>query len=507
MKIAAVFGSVGPYLPKEYVERMCQAQVVHQWHSVEVFKVSGGAIGIVRTSERYGAIPMFFKSRDGNLLAISGVPTKLGQLKAFLYQIVEMNTAEAFQALTEIDGAYAAVFWHEKEKTALLVPDFMGFQPVYYHRAHKGVAYASEIKAFSVAGIVPVKPDPAGWGAFVVFGHTVGEHTQLAGVSRLRGERIFYDPENNNLTKERYWNWPQKQVNITYDNVPIEPIVNCLRSDIDAYKEYGVENSTLLMSSGLDSRLLLCILDEKKIPIKSFSVQQPAHFFGAEGKLGQKVAKQFGINDAKLSLPFTGFEEELASMQYLIMNDVASPGLSLFISKVAGHIFTLTGSIWEGWAPGNIATQFTCKSIDDYLRSKWKRSERIWGGAENIFTLDFLKQMQRSIDERLQAEIGLCGNDDFGIKRFFLKNRALNRTTPNPLKVYSNTVIPFMPGLSKEIWNNSLRLPPYQLSRQKTLSLRIFKDVYPKAMELPFCNEQGLYMVNSTFGGVNLHPQ
>lgn len=119
MKIAAVFGSVGPHSPKEYVERMCQAQVVHQWHSVEVFEVSGGAIGIVRTSERYGAIPMFFKSMNGNLLAISGVPTKLGQLKAFLSQIVEMNTAQAFQALTEMDGAYAAVFWHEKERRKL----------------------------------------------------------------------------------------------------------------------------------------------------------------------------------------------------------------------------------------------------------------------------------------------------------------------------------------------------------------------------------------------------
>ena len=63
MKFAAVFGSVGPSSPREYVERMCQGQVVQAWHSVDVFDVPGGAIGVVYTSERYGTIPMLVKGK------------------------------------------------------------------------------------------------------------------------------------------------------------------------------------------------------------------------------------------------------------------------------------------------------------------------------------------------------------------------------------------------------------------------------------------------------------
>ena len=499
MKIAAVFGCVGPCSPKEYVERMCKAMLVCDWHTYEVFEVEGGAIGIVRTSERFGSIPMFLRGENGNLLAISGVPTKKGQLKDFLDQIVEMDAEQAYQALTEMDGAYAAIFWDAKGERALFVPDFMGFQPVYLHKAPTGIAIASEIKAFAVAKVVPAIPDAAGWGGFIVFGNTIGYPTQLSGVSRLKGTRVIYSPEDNDFQTSDYWDWPQKQSDVTFKNVPIEPIVNSFRSDVEAYTEYGVKDSTILMSSGLDSRLLFCLLDEKKIPIESLSVKQPAHFFGAEGKLGHKVAKHLGANSARIVLPFTGFENEVAVLQYLIMNDVASPGLGLFISKVAGHVLRLSGSIWEGWTSGNIATNFIYNNIVDYLRSEWKIDGRIWGAAENIFTNDFLEQLRSGLDENIQSEISLYGNDDYGLKKFFIKNRALNRTIPNPLKVYSNTVIPFMPGLSKELWDKVLSLSPYQESGQKILLTKIFKEVYPKALAVPFCNEKGLYMANGRF--------
>lgn len=164
MKIAAVLGKVGPDTPKSYVERMCKAQLACDWHEYSVFEVPGGAIGIVRTSEKFGKIPMFLKGKNGNLLAISGVPIKGCKLNEFLHRVVEMNSEDAAQVLTEMDGAYAALFWQADEKKALLITDFMGFQPVYLHKASEGIAIASEIKAFSVGGVVPVEPDPAGWG-------------------------------------------------------------------------------------------------------------------------------------------------------------------------------------------------------------------------------------------------------------------------------------------------------------------------------------------------------
>lgn len=501
MKIAAVFGNVGSDSPKAYVERMCKAQLACDWHTHRVFEVPGGAIGIVRTSEKFGKIPMFLKSSKGNILAVSGVPIKGGKLTPFLHRVVEMSTKEASVALTEIDGAYAALFWHAEEQKAVLVTDFMGFQPVYLHKAQAGIAIASEIKAFSIGGVVPVTPDPAGWGGFVIFGNSVGEPTQLSGVSRLRSEKLTYDVVHKSFNRESIWEWPERQSQLTTANVPLEPILDCFRDDVEAYREYGVDENTLLMSSGFDSRLLLCLATEAGIPVNSLSVQQPAHFFGAEGKLGQKVARGFGISDAKLVMPLSGMEDKIESLRYMAMNDVASPGLSLFIGKVAGHVAHLSGAIWEGGAPGNIASQLTHTNMDSYLQSRWGlySGSQVWSFAEDIFTRQFFLEQQQAFSENLTKERALCGDDDYGIKRFIIKNRALNRIIPNPLKVYANAVLPFMPGTSKILWEKTSILSPYSKCGSKILTKRIFAEFYPKATKYPFCSEKGLYTADGRF--------
>lgn len=501
MKIAAVFGSVGPYSSKEYVERMCQAQVVQHWHSVDVFDVPGGAIGVVHTSERYGVIPMLVKGQNGNVLAVSGVPTKSGQLRPFLQQIVEMETAEAFQALTEMDGAYAAVFWQEKEKKALMVPDFMGFQPIYCHRAQQGIAFASEIKAFSIGGVVPVQPDPAGWGAFVTFGHIVGEQTQLAGVSRIRGERMCYDPENNDLTKELYWNWPERSRDTQFEEISTEYILDCFGREVDAYREYGVQDNTLLMSSGFDSRFILCLLNEKEMPIKTLSVIHQKHFGGAEGKLGYRMARHLGVEQARLVDAVSGHEGEVAKDHYLVMNDVATPGRGLFISNVSARVEGLSGGVWEGFAPGYTLTQLTDRDMDTYLAKKNLTPEsNRWQDAAAVFSEDFLHAMQKGVQENIRRERGLYGEDDYGVMRFIFKNRALNRTVTNPLKVYANTVMPFTPGMSARFWDYIASIPPLTIEdSERKLFRKIYCNDFKKACEIPFCSEKGLFAGDGRF--------
>lgn len=500
MKLAAVFGKVGSDSPMFYVERMCKAQLACDWHKYNVFEVPGGAIGIVRTSEKFGKIPMLLKGENGNILVMSGVPINGGKLNEFLHRVVEMNSHDAAQALTEMDGAYAALFWQAEEKKALLVTDFMGFQPVYLHKASKGIAIASEIKAFSVGGVVPVEPDPAGWGGFVIFGNSVGEPTQLSGISRLRGVKLSYDPALNSFISGNYWEWPERQPQLTTENVSLGPIVDCFRNAVEAYREYDVEENTLLMSSGFDSRLLLCLLTEQAVPIRSLSVQQPKHYFGAEGKLGYRVARHFGVSDSRIVQPLAGLPGETAMLCYLVMNDVASPGMSLFISKVASHVHALSGAVWEGFGSNYTVMQLTDNNMQAYL-DKWGLStfSSSWGVAGDIFSECFLEKMKEELAQIVQKERMEYGEDDYGVMRFIVENRALNRTSPNPLKVYANSTLPFMPGLSKKLWEITSQLPPSSVCGSKQLFKRVFNEVFPKAVEMPFCSEKGLYTADGRY--------
>lgn len=502
MKIAAVFGDLSNNAT-EAVTRMCEAQRAHEWHKAEVFDVESGAIGIVRTSERYGKIPMLYRSEEGNILAISGVPTFRGELLRHLNHVVDMCSEDAAEALAKLDGAYAALFWHANEEKLLLVTDFMGFQPIYLHRGDKGIAIASEIKAFCPGDIVPLIPDPAGWGAFIVFGHTVGEPTQLKSVSRVRGIIMRYEPSRNELYCYEYWKWPQRDPDITVDSIRLPMIIDFLKEDIAAYQEYGVKEQTVLMSSGFDSRLILCLLIESEIFVNTLSVQQKGHYLGAEGKLGQKVARTLGVKDAKLVDPLDGKIGEIAQLRYMVMNDVATPSLSLFISKVAGYVNSFQGSVWEGFAPNYTITQMTAENMEYYLNRWDVRSDAgSWKTQAQIFSKAFLEVMKANLVKQVQLEFEKYGRDDYGVMRFIVKNRALNRTGPNPFKVYANTAIPFVPGLSKTFWDEVATLPPLKCYKERLLYKRLFKELFPKIKSMPFCSEANLFTVDGRF-----HPE
>ncbi len=499
MKIAAIFGDVDSSTSRIRVSKMCEAQLAHEWHSYDLFQTSGGVIGVVRTSERYGSIPMLFQSEQGNILAIAGVPTKEEKLNKHLEAVLEMSSAEATNALTELDGAYAALFWNNTEKSVTLITDFMGFQPIYFHRGKSSISIASEIKAFAVAGVVPPVPDTAGWGAFVVFGHTVGDVTQLKGVSRLRGVKLHYSVSTDTLKKGEYWNWPDRKPEMTLDDVPLEPIVDCLRKDIDAYNQYGTDLSTLLMSSGFDSRLLLCLLDETDLPIQTLSVQQLGHYFGAEGKIGYNTAKEFGVTNAELVLPKTGDQGEVSKLRYMIMNDVATYSLSLHILRVADAVCGLSGSVWDGYSPG-YSLHFPGGDKNSYIK-KYLSFSLIdtWKAAASIFIDPVEEEMRLRLLELVQLEYEQYGDDDYGVLRFVARNRGLNRVAPNPLQVFANSTLPFTPGMSKAYWNHAFSIPPQKIIAELRLFKKIYTKLFSRALNQPFCNEKGLYMFDNRF--------
>lgn len=501
MKIAAVFGRMGPQEPGTYVQLMCKAQIACKWHSQDLFSFEGGAIGVVRTSERYGEIPMIYHAAGRGFVAVAGVPTKSGGVRETLARVVEVSAGEALNELAALDGAYAALYWDPREKKMGLVTDFMGFQPIYICRGPHGIAVASEIKAFAAAGLVPPKADPAGWGAFAVFGHTLGATTQLAGVERLRGVKLCYEPERNHLSVQRHWDWPERRPDIRLENLSAGPILEMLKQEIAAYQEYGVKEHSLLMSSGFDSRLLLCLLTEMNVPLRTLSVIQPRHYFGAEGRLGYRAARHFNVADSELVRTLRKRQGTIGDLSYLMMNDVSTPGRSLFISKVAAHIGERAGGVWEGFAPGYTITQMTAVSMAAYLeRKKVSPSSGIWKKAELVFKSRFVEDMKQRLFEEVEKERKLYGEDDYGAMRFIFRNRALNRTATNPLKVYANSVIPFMPGLSREFWNHMAAIPPLVLGDdRKYLFHKIFKEHYPRACRVPFCSEHGVYALDSKF--------
>lgn len=170
-------------------ERMLARQCRHEASQVS-YRM--GAISVAASG------PVIRKASDTELLAIIGTP--VGHLDS--KRIVDATSAA--DILSNLDGAFAAIYWSGTERKLVVVTDFLGYKPLYLRRTERGIQIAGETKAWVA------DPDPAGWGAFISFGHTIGNRTLLQGVHRVAPASVLvYAADTGQVTERSYWRWPE----------------------------------------------------------------------------------------------------------------------------------------------------------------------------------------------------------------------------------------------------------------------------------------------------------
>ena len=88
-------------------------------------------------------------------------------------------------ALTKLEGMFAFAFWDGRERTLLLARDRMGIKPLYYCRAGRDFAFASEVKALERAHICPLTLDRDAVDSFLAYGAVIGPNTIFQEIREL----------------------------------------------------------------------------------------------------------------------------------------------------------------------------------------------------------------------------------------------------------------------------------------------------------------------------------
>lgn len=138
---------------------------------------------------------------DGDVLVYNGelynfrdLRTELGRLG---HQFISRSDTEVVLAalrewgtwaLSRFCGMFAIAYWSPRSGRLLLARDPLGMKPLYYTTlpGRKGVAFASEIKAFLALPGFTARMEPTALRQFLEFGYTFDqERTSLAGVAKL----------------------------------------------------------------------------------------------------------------------------------------------------------------------------------------------------------------------------------------------------------------------------------------------------------------------------------
>jgi len=370
--------------------------------------------------------------RAADFLVTIGTPLRAVSLA----QIAD--SASAARSLAEQDGAFASIFWSDAERRLVVVTDFLGFKPLYMRRTRGRLQLSSDTKAWDRP------PDPAGWGAFVSFGHTIGDRTLLEGVKRVGAATVLvYDAETDQLTECVYWHWPRPA-----RTPDIAGLVEALRDSATQYAARGGPG-TLLLSGGFDSRLIACILAREGIPFQALGVSHADQYFDADGRFAGTFARRQGLRFRLVRSPRDFFSSE-AYLDYLFDTDASTPSLYLFISQVAQ--FVDATPVWEGLVPGYTLTtpHQPAGGFAEYIRRECAaRESTAWRDARSVFRQDFCEAMLEGFEADLGTDASRYPDNGNGVSEFIIRNRARNRTGINPLKVYEARTHAFLPGLTR----------------------------------------------------------
>jgi asparagine synthase (glutamine-hydrolysing) len=108
-------------------------------------------------------------------------------------------------ALNKLEGMFAFVFWDGRNQTLLLARDRMGIKPLYYSKARRGFAFASEVKVLERANVCPLTLDRDAVDSFLTYGAVIGPNTIFKEIRELEPGHLLRVRAGGEVVDTEYW--------------------------------------------------------------------------------------------------------------------------------------------------------------------------------------------------------------------------------------------------------------------------------------------------------------
>ena len=173
--------------------------------------------------------------------------------------------------LNHLNGMFSVAVWDEDAKQLMLARDRMGIKLLYYKIAAGQLKFGSEIRALLATEEGTPKMDPVSLNLFLRYRYTPSPLTLFQGIRKLApGTRLIVQKGVARI--ERWWN---------FEPAPLDPMpsVEEAEEELLALYKRAVKRQLisdvplgLLLSGGLDSGLLLALMNQSGKSWKSYTV-------------------------------------------------------------------------------------------------------------------------------------------------------------------------------------------------------------------------------------------
>src|SRR6266404_4378687 len=173
--------------------------------------------------------------------------------------------------LNHLNGMFGLAIWDVKEERLVVARDAMGIKLIYYRIADGQLTFGSEIRA--ILAVEDSKPDvnPVALNLFLRFRYTPSPLTIFEGIRKLApGTMLVFEQEKYRV--ERWYNYtpipfstPKEDKDATHEL--LELYRGAVRRHLLSDVPVGI-----LLSGGLDSGLLLALMNEQGGPWPAYTI-------------------------------------------------------------------------------------------------------------------------------------------------------------------------------------------------------------------------------------------
>lgn len=230
------------------------------------------------------------------------------------------------EVFNRLNGMFGVAIWDVHKQRLLLARDAMGIKLVYYTIQDGTVYFGSEIRPLLAA--LKQRPDvnPIALNLFLRYRYTPAPLTIFQGVKKLAaGTMLVF--EGGQCKEERWYRYtpvpfvtPKQEEEACYELVELyqAAVQRHLISDVPV---------GLLLSGGLDSGLLLALMNQQGGPWQTFSVGYGSSFADDELADAAETASLLGAPHVKVQLDRSEFEKSLPQIVQCLEEPIASSSI------------------------------------------------------------------------------------------------------------------------------------------------------------------------------------
>jgi len=308
-----------------------------------------------------------------------------------------------------LNGMFGLAIWDVRKERLILARDAMGIKLIYYKIDNGGLTFGSEIRAILAAQKSRPDVDPIALNLFLRFRYTPSPLTIFQGIRKLAPGTMLV-VEKGLCREERWYNFiptafrtPKKK------EEAVSELLELYRGAVKRHLLSDVPVGVLL-SGGLDSGLLLGLMNEQGGPWPAYTIGYGESFEDDELADAALTAALLGARHIRVKLDQTEFERALPKIVESLEEPIATSSIvpMYFVSQRARqdvkvaligqgpdelfggykrHLGIHYGNLWRGLPAG-------VRSMAGFAVNRLPRNETLKRGVRSLGNDDRLKRYQ-----------------------------------------------------------------------------------------------------------------